>query len=61
MKKQKIDSPQLNSKKEKTKIPALAKSSEETKKQQKQEEGSQNWEEFEEITKGNFNKLLGCG
>lgn len=21
----------------------------------------QNWEEFQEITKGNFNKLLGCG
>lgn len=29
--------------------------------QQENEETNPNWEDFEEITKGNFNRLLGCG
>ena len=31
------------------------------KKAAEEDEDNQNWDDFEEITKGNFNKLLGCG
>ncbi|MGB0524323.1 MAG: hypothetical protein ACPGJS_15240 [Flammeovirgaceae bacterium] len=46
------------------KISAKPKASVDAKKKEQQapqEEELASWEDFEEITKGNFNKLLGCG